>query len=144
MSKRLWSCLGTTAAVAAAVDGALLLRGGDLVLATLVVFAAVGSLAVAFEASIQSPTAWARQPTSAPGGPPTDAGLAGLRRVITDNQSARTPDRVLQDRLVRLADARRGPRSAGEGPLEDLRNEQRPVRFSPTHLARLIEEIEHL
>lgn len=144
MSTRLWAYLGVTAVVAAVVDGTLLLRGGDLVLATLVVFAAVATIGVAFEASIRSATAWAPPATTAPDRPPNDAGLAGLRRLITDNQSARVPDRTLQERLVRLADARHGPRSVGGDLLEHLRNEARPVRFSPTHLARLIDEIEEL
>lgn len=144
MTRRVWAYLGTSAVAAVLVDGVLLLRGGDLVVATLVVFATVGMVGVAFEASTQPATAWTRQPTLAPHRSPSDAGLAGLRRLITDNQSARTPDRALQERLLRLADARRGPRSTDGEVLQRLRHESRPVRFGPTDLSRVIDEIEEL
>lgn len=144
MTGRVWAHLGIAVVAAVAVDATLLLRGGDLVLATLVVFAAVGTLGVAFEATTRSTTAWVRQPRSAEDRPPSDAGLAGLRRLITDNQTARAPDRALQERLLRLADARGGARAAEREVLERLRRESRPVRFGPRTLARVVDEIEEL
>ncbi|WP_310964880.1 hypothetical protein [Nocardioides terrisoli] len=138
------AALGIAAVVAVALDVILVLRGGDLVVATVAVFAGVAVVAVVLDVTSQSPAGWIRPSGPAPTEAAPDPGLSALRRLIDDNQSAKLPDDRLRQRLLHLVRARHRPDRPLDDVLTRLDERDHPVRLTPAQLAGIIDRIEKL
>jgi hypothetical protein len=144
VSRRVLVTLSLAALAAVAADVALLVRGGDLVLAGVTAVAVVIVVGLVLESVTQPATTWSRPVVDAPGPAAPDPGLSALRRLVTDNQTSRVADTRLQQRLARLVGARRRAGVTIDPELDRLCTEDRPIRFATAQVARIIDRIEDL